>query len=152
MSKITKTAVAETLEPVDITAFDLVAACTEGHEFVLRNPDGSETGITLIVRGSFAPEVVKRNSSVAQKFINEQRLAQRKGKTPAPRTLEEMEAENIEGAVVRVADWKGVRQPFGVDLLRSALKRNPHWVPQIVEESEALGNFGTAPASSSPTT
>lgn len=133
---------------VDITAFDLVGACESGHKFTLRNPDGSGTGITLIVRGSFAPEVVAWNAGVAEKFLNEQRAAQRRGKTAKPKTLDEMEAQNIEGAVVRVAGWEGVRQPYSVDQLRAALKRNPHWTAQIIEESESLGNFGTTSASS----
>lgn len=142
----------QAMELVDITAFDLVAACTDGHPFVLKNPNGSETGITLIVRGSFAPEVVKYSSARAQKFINEQRFAQRKGKTAPVPSLDEMEADNISGAIVRVAGWEGVRQAYDEDLMRAALKRNPHWTSQIIEESEALGNFGTASASSSPTT
>lgn len=139
-------------ELVDITAFDLVSACEAGHKFVLRNPDGSSTGITLIVRGTFAPEVVAWNSGVAEKFLNEQRAAQRRGKAPKAKTIDEMEAQNIEGAVVRVAGWEGVRQPFSADQLRAALKRNPHWAVQIIEESDSLGNFGATSASSSEAT
>lgn len=139
-------------ELVDITAFDMVGACAAGHKFTLRNPDGSLTGITLIVRGTFAPEVVAWNSSTAEKFLNEQRAAQRRGKAAKPKTLDEIEAQNIEGSVVRVAGWEGVRQPFSPDQLRAALQRNPHWATQIVEESDSLGNFGTTSASSSATT
>ena len=137
---------------MDITAFDMVGACATGHRATLRNPDGSSTGITLIVRGAFAPEVVAWNSGVAEKFLNEQRAAQRRGKAAQTKTLDELQAQNIEGAVVRVADWTSVRQPFSVDQLRASLKRNPHWVTQIVEESESLGNFGTTSASSSEAT
>lgn len=144
----TAVAVAAAAQLVDITAFDLVGACETGHKFTLRNPDGSSTGITLIVRGSFAPDVVAWNSGVAEKYLNEQRAAQRRGKSVKPKTLDEIEAQNIEGAVVRVAGWEGVRQPYSADQLRAALKRNPHWAAQIVEESESLGNFGTTLASS----
>ncbi|MOA08257.1 hypothetical protein D3C78_1280090 [compost metagenome] len=152
MTKTNTQAVAASADLVDITAFDMVGACAVGHPATLRNPDGSLTGITLIVRGTFAPEVVAWNSGVAEKFLNEQRAAQRRGKAAKVKTLDEIEAQNIEGAVVRVADWQGVRQPFSADQLRAALKRNPHWTAQIVEESESLGNFGTTSESSSETT
>lgn len=155
MTKATTNTQAKTVADevlVDITAFDMVGACAAGHAATLRNPDGTPTGITLIVRGAFAPEVVAWNSSTAEKFLNEQRAAQRRGKAPKSKTVDELEAQNIEGAVVRVADWKGVRQPFSADQLRAALKRNPHWTAQIVEESESLGNFGTTSESSSETT
>ena len=152
MTATKKAAASQAVDLVDITEFDLVAGCTEGHQFALKNPNGTETGITLIVRGSFAPEVVKYSSARAQRFIHEQRLASRKGKQPPVPSIDEMEADNIAGAIVRVAGWLGVRQDYDTDLMRSALKRNPHWVSQIIEESDALGNFGTASASSSQTT
>lgn len=133
---------------VDITEFDVVGACERGHEFELRNPDGSSTGIKLFVLGSFAPEVVAHSARVAEQFINEQRLAQRKGKMAKSKTMEELKAQNIEGAVVRVVGWSGVRQPYTPELLRAALGRNPHWIPQVVEAADDLGNFGTTSASS----
>lgn len=135
-------------ELIDITAFDLVGACETGHSFELRNPDGSVTGISVTVLGGFAPEVVAWSTAVAEKFMNEQRMAQRKGKSAKAKTTDELKAQNIDGAVVRVSGWVGVRQPFTQELLRAALNRNPHWVAQIVDESENLGNFGTASVSS----
>lgn len=133
---------------IDITEFDLVGACETGHSFELRNPEGSVTGVSVTVLGAFAPEVVAWSAAVAEKFINEQRMAQRKGKSAKAKTQEELKAQNIDGAVVRVVGWSGVRQPYTPELLRAALNRNPHWVAQIVDESENLGNFGTTSASS----
>lgn len=133
---------------VDITEFDVVGACETGHEFELRNPDGSGTGIKLQVLGAFAPEVVKWNAAIAEKMINEQRIAQRKGKMPKAKTMDELKAQNIESAVVRVVGWSGVRQPYTAELLRAALGRNPHWIPQVIEAADDLGNFGTTSASS----
>lgn len=147
----TKTKAQET-QLVDITEFDVVGACETGHEFELRNPDGSATGIKLQVLGAFAPEVVKWNAAIAEKMINEQRIAQRKGKQAKSKTMDELKAENIEGALVRIKGWSGVKQPYTADLMRNALNRNPHWVSQVIEESETLGNFGTTSASSSEAT
>ena len=135
------TAAAEQL--VDITAFDIVGDCQAGHSFELRSPDGTGTGIHLRVLGSFAPDVVAHSSAVTERLINEQRTAQRKGKPTKAPTMDELKAQNIEGAVVRVTGWSGVRQAFTKDLLRAALQRNPHWISQITDESENLGNFGT---------
>lgn len=137
---------------VDITEFDVVGACERGHEFELRNPDGSSTGIKLSVLGSFAPEVVAHGARLAEQLINEQRLAQRKGKMPKAKTMDELKAQNIESAVVRVVGWSGVRQPYTTELLRAALGRNPHWIPQVIEAADDLGNFGTTSASSSEPT
>ncbi|MBF6630651.1 MAG: hypothetical protein ITG01_05820 [Comamonas sp.] len=148
------TAKTKTQEPqlVDITEFDVVSACEAGHEFELRSPDGSGTGIKLQVLGAFAPEVVKWNGGIAEKMISEQRIAQRKGKSSKPKTMEELSEQNIEGALIRVKGWSGVKQAYTQDLMRNALKRNPHWVGQVIEESEHLGNFGTTSASSSEAT
>lgn len=134
---------------VDITAFDIVGDCARGHQFELRNPDGSETGIKLTVLGSFAPEVIAHSARVTERLINEQRLAQRKGRVPKAPTIDELKAQNIDGAVVRVTGWAGVRQPFTPDLLRAALGRNPHWIAQVTDESENLGNFGSTSEPSS---
>lgn len=151
MNTTSKTKAQET-PLVDITEFDVVGACETGHEFELRNPDGSITGIKLQVLGAFAPEVVKWNAAIAEKMINEQRIAQRKGKQAKSKTMDELKAENIEGALARIKGWSGVKQPYTADLMRNALNRNPHWVAQVIEESEHLGNFGTTSASSSDAT
>lgn len=130
-----------TQEAIDITQFDAVTACEKGHSFELKGTDGNGTGIALTVIGRHADPVNKWINKVVNQSIREQQMATRKGKTPEPKSLDDMRAQNIEGACVRVVGWSGVKQPFSVDLLRAALKRNPHWIEQIVEESDDLGNF-----------
>ncbi len=73
--------------------------------------------------------------------MREQVMAAKRGKPVDPRPLEELREQNIEGAAIRVVGWSGVKQEFSADLMRQALRRNPHWVDQIVRESDDLGNF-----------
>lgn len=127
--------------PIDITKFDAVTACEKGHTFQLKNADGSATGIHLTVLGRHADPVNKWVNKIINQSMREQQMAARRGKTVEPKSLDELRDQNIDGACVRVVGWDGVKQTFDVDLLRSALKRNPHWVDQIVEESDNLGNF-----------
>jgi hypothetical protein len=71
-------------------------------------------------------------------------MAARRGKTPEPKSLEELQAQNIDGTVIRVIAWRGAKQAFDRDLLKVALKNNPHWIAQIVNESDSDGNFTKA--------
>lgn len=134
-----------TQEAIDITSFDTVTACEKGHPFELKGADGvTGTGITLIVLGSHADIVNKWINKVTNQAIKEQHMASRKGRPVEPKSLDEIREQNIEGACVRVTGWAGVKQDFSAELLKSALKRNPHWIDQIVEESNDLQNFTQA--------
>lgn len=137
MTKETNTAAA-----IDITVFDSVTACGNGHEFELLGTDGvTGTGIKLTVIGKHSEPVTKWISKVVSQSMREQNMAARRGKPVEPKSLDELREQNIDGACVRVTGWSGVKQPFAQDLLRTALKRNPHFIDQVVEHSDDLGNF-----------
>ena len=134
-----------TKTPVDITSFDAVAECEGGQEFELKDKDGmTGTGITLVILGKHADTVNKWINKIVNASIREQQIAARKGKQVEPKSIDEVREQNIDGAVIRVTGWKNVKQPFTADLLKTQLKRNPHWVDQIIEESDNLGNFSKA--------
>ena len=127
---------------IDITEFDAVTACGKGHEFELVGLDGvTGTGIKLTVIGKHSEPVTKWISTVVAKSMREQNMAARRGKPVEPKSMDELREQNIDGACVRVTGWSGVKQPFAQDLLRAALKRNPNWIDQVVEQSDELGNF-----------
>lgn len=127
---------------IDITAFDAVTDCAKGYEFELMGADGvTGTGIKLTVIGKHAEPVNKWISKVVTQSMREQQMAARRGKPVESKSLDELREQNIDGACVRVTGWSGVKQPFATDILRTALKRNPHWIDQIVEHSDDLGNF-----------
>lgn len=131
--------------PVDITSFDAVTECEYGHEFELKDKDGiSGIGVRLVVLGKHADVVNKWINKTVNTLIREKQIAERKGRNMDPKSLDDIREQNIEGAVIRVVGWKNVKQPFTPDLLKAALKRNPHWIDQIVEESDNLGNFSKA--------
>jgi len=127
---------------IDITAFDSVGKSEQGQPLMLKHEDGiTDTGITLIVLGRHADSVTKFTSRLMRDAMRDQQMAARRGKTVEPKTLEEVKEQNVSAAAVRVTGWDGVKQPYSEDLLKSALKRNPHWVDQIIEFSDDLGNF-----------
>lgn len=128
-------------EPVDILGFDSVTASEEGYEFELENEDGTGTGVLVKVRGRHSDAVVNWATKKVNDAAREQHLAARKGKAPDPKPIEELREQNREGAVVRVIGWRNVKQPYSPELMKEALKRNPHWIEQICEESDNLANF-----------
>lgn len=129
-------------QELDILDFDAVKQSEHDHEFELKHLDGvTGTGITLLVVGKHADVVTKFTAKIVNQQQREAMLAHKSGKPIPVRPLEEIRAQNIEAAALRVTGWRGVKQPFSQELMRQALTRNPHWVEQIVEESDAVGNF-----------
>lgn len=142
MSDLAKALVAKVAAPVDIMAFDAVAECADGHEFELLHQDGETgTGIIIVVQGKHSDEVFKWMSATVQKTTMEIEMAHKQRKQPKAKTMEELRAQNIEGAAVRCVGWKNVTQQFNRELMKAALLRNPHWIDQIVTQSDDLGNF-----------
>ncbi len=135
---------------IDIESFDAVNDSQQGHEFELKQVDGyTGTGVHITVLGKHADAIVKWNSKLLHTMNREAQMAQRKGKAPEPKSLEELHEQNIDGAIVRAVGWRNVKQPFTADALRKALRRNPHWIDQIVRESEDVANFTKKPLSNS---
>jgi NAD(P)H-nitrite reductase large subunit len=128
--------------PVDITSFNAVAESDAGHEFELKGTDGiTGTGVYLTVIGKHADTVSKWITKLVNTSIREQQIAQRKGKQIDPKSLDEIKAQNIEGAILRVTGWRNVTQQFSKELLATVFAKNPHFVDQVIEESDNLGNF-----------
>lgn len=127
---------------IDIDAFDAVSESEQGHEFELKEKDGvTGTGVVLVVIGKHADAVTKHAAKIINQAQRDALMAQKSGKPAPMKTLEELREQNIEAAAIRVTGWKNVKQPFSADLLKNALRRNPHWIDQIVEASDDLGNF-----------
>lgn len=142
-------------EGIDINELDAVSDCEGGYTFDVLGPDGepqkdrngNPTGIRLTVIGKHADPVVKWQNAYINRLTSRAAIAAR-GRKVNPPTQEEQAEDNIEGAAVRVVGWAGVKQAFDRELLKKALRRNPHWVQQIVEASDDLGNFISKPSKS----
>lgn len=134
---------------VDLSAFDAVSESEQGCPVEMKGTDGmTPTGVTFIVLGKNADVVTKWTAKIVDTNTREQQMAQRKGKLVEPKSLEQVYEQNREGAAIRVTGWIGVKQPFDGALLRNALRRNPHWVEQVVAASEDAGNFPQKPQAS----
>lgn len=128
----------------DITSISSVDRCANAAEMNVLDIDGTEIGFQFLVLGAQADAVVKHANKAFNLQMQEEMLARKTGKQAKQKTLEEIQESNIESALVRVAGWKGVAQEFNKDLCRDAIKRNPHWVNQIIEFSNDLRNFTKA--------
>jgi len=126
---------------VSILSFDAVKDSSNAIDVDMKSPDGESLGVTFKVIGKNADEVQALQRKMMRKRQSEEFMAQRKGKPLEPTPIEELEEQGLELAAVRVIGWEGVNEPFDKNLLKQVLKRNPHWVEQIVEESNADANF-----------
>jgi len=127
----------------DISKINSVERCAHAAEMEVCDMDGAELGIQFMVLGAQADAVVKHGSKAFNQSVLESERAKR-GKDTKPKTLEEIHESNIDSALVRVIGWKNVQQEFSKELCRDAIKRNPHWVNQIIEFSNDLRNFTKA--------
>jgi hypothetical protein len=135
----------ETKQLVNIEDFDAVKASEHAHKFELKSADGvTGTGVFVLVLGKNADVVQDWTSKVVNKLIRDAEYAKRRGKQVEPQSLEDIRESNIKNALVRVVGWENVQQDYTSALMEKALRRNPHWVEQIIEESDDLGNFPTS--------
>lgn len=128
----------------DITAVSSVDRCAHAAPMDVQDMDGQELGFQLMVLGAQAQAVQSYTNKVVNDEIIQNELARKKGKPQKQRTMEDTINSNIEAALIRVSDWVGVKQKFDKEILRDAIKKNPHWVNQIIEFSNDLRNFTKA--------
>ena len=133
------------MEALDITGFDAVAQSEAAHEIELKDVNGEGTGVYVSIVGKHADVIIKWTSKVINQMAREQAIAKKAGKAEPIKTIEELREQNVEGAVIRVVGWRNVKQTFSQDLMKQALRKNPHWVDQIISESDDLGNFTKKP-------
>jgi hypothetical protein len=126
---------------IDITGFDAVKESEAGYDLELKTTDGvTGTGIVVSVIGKHSDAVMTFNQKRLNKMLRDEQMARRRGKD-VELDAEKLREQAREDAAVRVIGWKNVKQEFSKDLLKAALVRNPHWIDQIIEASDDLGNF-----------
>jgi hypothetical protein len=129
---------------VDILSFDAVAESEIGFDLILKDTNGNETGVILVIIGKNADAVTNWQRREFNKLQREASMAQRRGKEPPQMTIEELRDYNMQNAVLRVRGWKNVTQEFSPELLKKVIERNPHFLDQIIEASDDVGNFTKA--------
>lgn len=140
---------------VDIDVFDAAGDCETAQELELLGVDGiTTTGIKLLVLGEHAERVEKFFKTKTKQFVSASEIAKKQGKESefSAKLIDNSLDREVDGAAVRVTGWLGVKQPFADALLKHALKRNPHWIPQINKFSSSIGNFTKLPSSTSSST
>lgn len=129
---------------VDILGFNAVADAANAFLLSMKNADSTDTGVSLNIIGKNSDPVQQIVRKMMRKRQADELIASRKGKPVEPMSVEDMEEQGLELAVVRVTGWKGVTQEFDKAILKTALKNNPHWVEQIVDASNDEANFTKA--------
>ena len=126
---------------IDITNFDSVKDSEAGYDLELKQSDGvTGTGVVVVVIGKHSDAVMASTQKRLNKMLRDEQMARRKNK-PVDMDAEKLREDAREDAAVRVIGWKNVKQEFTKEMLKAALVRNPHWIDQIIEASEDLGNF-----------
>lgn len=129
---------------VDITAFNAVKEAEIAMTLSMKTTDGQDTGVVFLVLGRYAEPVQKWSKRIFAEYQRENDIAKRKGKEAASKSIDELREQNIEGAMVRVTGWQGVKQEYSKDILKLAFEANPHWVDAVIEESDNAANFTKA--------
>lgn len=130
---------------VDIDAFNAVAESEQGFDLSIKSADGvTDTGVILTVIGKHADAVAAFHRTLLNKLLRDEALAKRKGNNAELPDLDKLKEQSRQDCLVRVIGWKNVKQEFSKDALHRALTRNPHWIDQITEASDDLGNFTKA--------
>lgn len=128
----------------DITSISSVDRCAQAAPMDVLDIDGKEIGIQFLVIGAQADAVQKYTNKIINAQIMQSALEAKSNKPSKPKQFEETIESNNEAALVRVVGWVGVKQKFERDVFMSALKKNPHWVGQIIDFSNDLRNFTKA--------
>lgn len=129
---------------VDITSFNAVKESEQGYDLKMLTPDGKDTGVIFTIIGKYAEPVQKWTKKLFAEYQRDAEIAKRKGREAPAKSIDELREQNIEGAAVRVTGWKNVEQDFSPELLKTVLVNNPHFVEQIIEESDSASNFAKA--------
>lgn len=129
------------MKKIDINSFDAVKDSEQGFDVKINNADGTDSGVVLTVLGKHSDKVTGWTKKKFSEYQREAEMAKRRGKEVEPKSLDELEEFNLSNAAVRVTGWKNIEQEFSEELLKGALKRNPHWLEQIIEASDDAANF-----------
>lgn len=128
---------------IDILSFNAVKDAEQGFPLKMKHADGSDVGLTFFVLGRHADAVQKFTSKTFHKIQREEAMAKKRGKDNIM-DIDELREQGLESAVIRVTGWEGAKQAFDTNILRTALKNNPHWQDQILEASNDDSNFTKA--------
>lgn len=129
----------------DVKLMDFSKSAELGYEFELKLPTGAGSGAFLTVIGSQSTTVRQYAKRKFQEYQQRQQIAKRKGKED-DFSLDEAEELAIEGALLRLINWRGITEEgkevkFSKEKAREILTQHSWIREQIMEESDFVGNF-----------
>lgn len=131
-----------TQKTLSLDALNLRKANDEPFEMPYLLPDGSKSGVTILVLGAHSETV---QNGVAR-LLNERRRkeAQAIGKSGKAVDFTPVE-DDIEfgqrGAAIRISGWRGITEECTPDLALKLCRINPDLASQVMEASNDAGHF-----------
>lgn len=119
------------------------AAAGRGFEMELEYPRGKPLGVFLTILGEHSEAVETFEVERADQKAEASYEAMKKGDAKARSTKQAL-AEGLESAVFRVTGWRGLKESFSKELLRTFLTNNPDFVDQVIAASRDRANFTLA--------
>jgi len=127
----------------DLAELDTISACDKGFELELIHPKlKTPMGWFVNILGSDSTEFRNFTRARGNENIRKTDFAKKRGKDPETRTIEKIEAENIELLVLCTKGWRGIisngeELPFNVQNAIMLYKKYPWIYTQI---NEAIGD------------
>jgi len=138
----------------NIEKMDYSKSASDGYSFNLVLPDGQESDAKLTVIGNLSPEVQNFSKKKYKELNLKIKQAEGKNKKYDP-SLEELEDDAIQGALVRLIGWEGFTEgdkdtpvKFSKEKAEEILRQHSWIREQIYKESEDTANF--TPKTSKP--
>lgn len=131
----------------NIEKMDYSKSASEGYSFNLVLPDGTESDAKLTVIGDMAPEVQNYSKKMYKELNLKMKQAKGKGKDFDP-SLEELEDDAIQGALIRLIGWDGFTEgdkdtpvKFSKEKAEEILRQHSWIREQIYKEAAEVSNF-----------
>lgn len=120
---------------------DATRASAEAFEFEYMAPDGSGTGVFLSVLGAQSEAVVKEVARMINDRRRKEAARKLKGKNADIDTMESDVEMGSQLAAIRLVGWRGIIEPFTPENALRLCSSNRDVAAQIIEQSDAMGNF-----------
>ena len=93
------------MKKIDILSFDAVKDSEQGFDLTLKNADGSDSGVVLVVLGKHSDKVTAWTKKKFNEYQRDAEMAKLRGKEVEPKSLDDLEEFNLSNAIVRVSGW-----------------------------------------------
>lgn len=131
---------------LSLSDLDVTKKSNEGFEFELTDEAGKPIGVYLTVIGAHSQPVQQFVANKLNARRREEALAERRGKKPDMRPIEEDIEFANELAAARIVGWRGISDEYSAANALRLVSTNPNVKEQVLRESENLSNFMKLPA------